>query len=64
MDEYNRFLYNDQGKQIVEMHERSGMTVTEYAEHLSVDAGKLRKWEGNMIRVSKRTWEKLFREPE
>ncbi len=62
LDEYNLFLYNDQGKQIRARREAMEMTVAQYADHLSIDAGKLRKWEGNKIRVSKRTWEKLFRE--
>ena len=62
LDEYNLFLYYDQGKQIQAEREARGLTLSQYARQLSVDAGKLRKWEGNQIRVSKRIWDRLFRE--
>lgn len=60
MDDYNRFLYHDQGKQIQAKREALGMTVVQYAKYLGVQPGKLRKWEKNQVQIYKSTWEKYF----
>ena len=61
LDEYNLFLYQDQGKQIRTLREQNGMNAKEFANVLGIDEHKLRKWERNKIRVSKQTWKRLFR---
>ena len=38
MDDYNLFLYRNQGKQIQAKRQALGMTIVEYAKHLGVPA--------------------------
>ena len=61
MDEYNLFLYHNQGRQIRAKREALGMTIVQYAKHLDVQDGKLRRWESNQVQVSKATWERYFK---
>ena len=61
MDEYNLFLYHNQGRQIRAKREALGMTVVQYAKHLGVQDGKLRRWESNQVQISKATWERYFK---
>ena len=61
LDEYNLFLYNDQGKQIREKRSRLNMTQREYANMLGVQLCNLKKWEKNRVRIFKSTWEKHFK---
>ena len=61
MDDYNLFLYHNQGKQIRARREALGMSVVQYAKHLGVQAGKLRRWESNQVQILKSTWEKYFK---
>ena len=61
MDDYNLFLYHNQGEQIRARREALDMTVPQYAKHLGVSADKLRKWESNSVQIFKSTWEKYFK---
>ncbi len=61
LDDYNLFLYQNQGKQLRARREAMGMTVIQYAKHLGVQTDKLRKWESNQVQISKATWEKHFK---
>ena len=61
LDEYNTFLYHNQGKQIKERRKALHMTQREYADYLGVSFGTLQNWEQNSVRIFKRTWEKFFR---
>ncbi len=61
LDEYNTFLYNDQGKQLRERREALGLSRIEYAAQLGVPTGTLKKWELNGARMFKSTWERLFK---
>ncbi len=61
MDDYNRFLYYDQGRQIQARREALGMTVPQYAGYLGIPTGKLRNWESNRVKIFKSTWEKYFK---
>lgn len=60
LDNYNLFLYGDQGRKIRTLRTSLGMTQAQYANYLSVPVGTLKKWEGNRVRISKTTWEKFF----
>lgn len=61
MDEYNLFLYHDQGKQIRARRDTLGMTIIQYAKYLGVQPGKLRRWENNQVQIFKSTWERYFK---
>lgn len=61
LDEYNLFLYHDQGRQIREKREALGMTIIQYAEYLGIQPGKLRRWESNQVHILKNTWERYFK---
>ncbi len=61
LDDFNMFLYKDQGKQIREKRLSLNMTQSEYAQMLGVNLGNLKKWEQNRVRIFKSTWEKYFR---
>ena len=61
LDEFNLFLYNDQGKQIKEIRNRLGLSRKEYAKIIGVHPGSLKKWELNTVRIYKSTWERYFK---
>lgn len=61
LDDFNRFLYNDQGKQIRERRLALNMTQREYADMLGVRVENLKKWEQNKVRIFKSTWERHFK---
>ena len=62
LDDYNLFLYRDQGRQIRERRLALHMTQTEYAKQLGVPVGNLKKWEKNRVRMLKSTWERCFKD--
>ena len=62
LDDFNLFLYNDQGKQIREIRNRLGLSRKEYAKIIGVPPGSLKKWELNTVRIFKSTWERYFRD--
>ena len=61
LDDFNKFLYYDQGKQIREKRMSLHMTQREYADKLGVSLCNLKKWEMNRVRIFKSTWERYFR---
>lgn len=61
LDDFNKFLYYDQGKQIREKRMSLNMTQREYADKLGVSLCNLKKWEMNRVRIFKSTWERYFR---
>lgn len=61
LDDYNLFLYHDQGRQIRERRLSKKLTQKAYAANLGVSLDKLKKWEENRVRMFKSTWEKYFR---
>lgn len=62
LDNYNLFLYRDQGRQIQEKRLELGMTQREYADRLGVPYASLGRWERNKMRIAKGTWEKMLGE--
>lgn len=62
LDEYNLFLYQNQGMQIKAKRKSLHMTQKEYAKYLGVVLGMLKKWEQNRVRISKSSWERYFKE--
>ena len=62
LDDFNLFLYNNQGKQIREKRKRLGLSRKEYAKIIGVHPGSLKKWELNTVRIFKSTWERYFKD--
>ena len=61
LDEYNRFLYEGQGKSIKALRKKSGLGKKAFAKHLGISHSLLREWEQETKCVSKKSWEKYFR---
>ncbi|MDO4618967.1 MAG: hypothetical protein Q4B31_05525 [Clostridia bacterium] len=61
LDEFNTFLYNDQGKQVKAMRKALNMTQWEFSKHLGVGLHNVKQWETNKARMFKSTWERLFK---
>ena len=59
LDDYHRFLYTGQSKEIKKVRKRLGITQGELAERLNVATGVVKKWEQERVRMTKSTWEKL-----
>ncbi len=62
LDDYNMFLYLNQGQQIRKKRQQRGLTRKEYAEQLGVHSGTLKRWELNTARIFKSTWERYFKD--
>ena len=62
LDDFNLFLYNNQGMQIRAKRMQLGLSRKEYAKILGVHPGSLKKWELNTVRIFKSTWKKHFKE--
>ena len=60
LDDYNLFLYRNQGEQIRAMRPTLGLSQSAYAKMLGVPLGTLKNWEQNRVRVFKSTWKKHF----
>ena len=61
LDDYNRFLYDGQGRGIGEYRLRMGLSQTGLAQELGIDPSSIQVWEAEKKRVSKASWEKYFK---
>lgn len=61
LDDYNRFLYEGQGWQVRALRERMGLSRREFADQFGVWTTTVRNWETDSVRMTRQTWEKLFR---
>lgn len=59
LDDYNRFLYDGQGKQIRRLRKRMGITQYQFGKRMGVSAGAVKRWENDRVVIFKSTWEKL-----
>ncbi len=62
LDDYNRFQYKGQGRAISQSRRLMGLSKKAYARMLGIDSGTLDKWEKDKKRMSRSSWEKLFKE--
>lgn len=62
LDDYNRFLYNGQGKMIREYRESLGLKKKQFARLIKLDPGTLRCWENDEKQMFKISWEKYFKD--
>lgn len=53
LDNYNLFLYRGQGEQIKRLRESLKLTQSEFAKHIGVPLGTLKKWEQNRVFIPK-----------
>ncbi|MBE6753348.1 MAG: helix-turn-helix domain-containing protein [Ruminococcaceae bacterium] len=56
LDDYNRFIYDGQGKKIKMIRKSFGMTQYEFAEYIGVLPGTLKQWEQERTRISKKAF--------
>ena len=61
LDDYNRFLYQGQGKLIREYRESLGLQKKPFARLIGVDPNLLRAWEADQKRMNINSWEKYFK---
>lgn len=62
LDEYHRFLYNGQGRQIKLIRKQLKMTQQKFSECIGVPIGTLKKWEQEKVkRISHETFKYLTR---
>jgi len=60
LDDYNRFLYYNQGNQLRAYRMERGLTQKQLAEKIGVHVDSIKKWESNKATISQQTWSKLF----
>lgn len=59
LDDYNKFLYDGQGRNIKELREKLNITQEELAKEMNVSLLKVKRWEQDEVRMFKFTWFKL-----
>lgn len=62
LDGYNRFLYEGQARQIQALRQRAGLSRAAFARKTGISESSLRAWETETKTISKKCWERYFRE--
>ncbi len=62
LDGYNRFLYEGQARQILALRQRAGLSRAAFARQTGISESSLRAWETKTKTISKKCWERYFRE--
>lgn len=60
LDDYNRFIYDGQGKNIKKIRKELGITQKELAELMDTEVYKIKRFEQEKVRISKYNWERLM----
>lgn len=60
LDDYNRFIYDGQGKNIKKIRKELGITKKELAELMDTEVYKTKRFEQEKVRISKYNWERLM----
>lgn len=60
LDDYNLFLYHNQGQQIKRLRKSLNFTQSEFAKYIDTPIGTLKSWEQNRVNIQKRNFEKLL----
>lgn len=60
LDDYNRFIFEEQGKQVRRKRLESGLTQGEFGKLYGVSKNTVRRWENGAVKMSRRMWEKIF----
>lgn len=61
LDEYNKFLYDGQGKYIKELRKQLNITQKELAKMMGVELGKVKRWEQDKVRMFKSTYKNIIK---
>lgn len=59
LDDYNRFLYEGQGRQIKKLRKTLGLTQDQLGKQMGVSTGAIKRWENDQVKIFKSTWEKF-----
>lgn len=62
IDGYHRFIYEGQGRQIQEYRLKLGLDLKKFASLLGTYSSCVRLWESEQKKVSRKTWEKYFKD--
>lgn len=60
LDDYNLFLYRNQGQQIKRLRKSLKLTQSQFAKYINTPLGTLKKWEQNRVNIQKSTYKKLL----
>ncbi len=60
LDDYNLFLFRNQGLQIKKMRKMKNMSQKQFSAFLGVPFGTLQQWEQNRVIMFKSSWEKMM----
>lgn len=60
LDDYNLFLYHNQGQQIKRLRKSLKLTQSEFAKYIGVPLGTLKKWEQNRVNIQKKTFHRIL----
>lgn len=60
LDDYNKFLYDGQGKNIRKLREQLNITQEDLSNKMGVSLLKVKHWEQDKVRMFKFTWERLI----
>ena len=60
-DKLRYYRYKGQGRQVQTLRERMGLSRREFADKFGVWTTTVRDWETEPVRMTKQTWEKLFK---
>ncbi len=61
LDDYNRFLYDGQGKYIKELRNQLNITQKELAKMMGVELGKVKRWEQDKVRMFRSTYKNIIK---
>ena len=61
LDDYNTFLCNGQARQLKALRKQLGLTQKTFAKQIGVHPTTYKCWEWEQARMTKKTWEKIFR---
>lgn len=60
LDDYNRFVYEGQGRKIRKIRKSMGLTQYQFGKLYGLSAGTVKRWESNQVTIFKSTWKKLI----
>ncbi len=60
LDDFNLFLFNDQGKQIKGLRKSMKLTQSQFAKYIRTPLGTLKKWEQNNANIPKKAFQNLL----